>query len=108
MTLCKSTNKLRGLGYTQIQAPELTLGPCLGAKARFLSLNRTQSRVITGLLSGHNTLRRNLHLMGLSDSPLCRRCGAEDETLAHILCECEALASLRRVSGLLFLGARGY
>jgi len=35
--------------------------------------------------------------MGLSDSPLCRRCGAEDETSAHILCECEALASLRHV-----------
>ena len=33
--------------------------------------------------------------MGLSDSPLCRRCGAEDEISAHILCECEALASLR-------------
>jgi hypothetical protein len=23
--------------------------------------------------------------MGLSDSPLCRRCGAEDETSAHVL-----------------------
>ena len=32
--------------------------------------------------------------MGLSDSPLCRRCGAEDETSAHIRCEGEALASL--------------
>ena len=31
------------------------------------------------------------------DSPLCRRCGAEDETSAHILCECEALASPRYV-----------
>jgi len=53
------------------------------------------SRAVTGLLTGHNTLRRHLHLMGLSDSPLCRRCGAKDETSAHILCECEALASLR-------------
>jgi len=35
--------------------------------------------------------------MGLSDNPLCRRCGAEDETSADILCECEALASLRHV-----------
>jgi hypothetical protein len=35
--------------------------------------------------------------MGLSDSPLCRRFGAEDETSAHILCECEALVSLRHV-----------
>jgi hypothetical protein len=33
--------------------------------------------------------------MGLIDSPLCRKCGAEDETSAHILCWCEALASLR-------------
>jgi len=31
--------------------------------------------------------------MGLSDSPLCRRCGREDETSTHILCECEGLAS---------------
>ena len=35
--------------------------------------------------------------MWLSDSPLCRRCGAEEETSAHILCEREALASLRHV-----------
>jgi len=46
--------------------------------------------------------------MGLSDSPFCRRCGAEDETSAHILCECEALVSLRRVSGLLLLGVGGH
>jgi hypothetical protein len=39
--------------------------------------------------------------MGLSDSPLCRRCAAEDETSAHILCECEALASLRQGSSFL-------
>jgi hypothetical protein len=74
---------------------ELISGPCLGTKARILSFNRIQSKVVTGLLTGHNTLRRHLYLMGLSDSPLCRRCGAEDETLAHILCECEVLASLR-------------
>jgi hypothetical protein len=33
--------------------------------------------------------------MGLRDSPLDRKCGAEDETSAHILCRCEALASIR-------------
>jgi len=69
--------------------------PCLGARARFLSFNRTQSRAVTGLLTGHYTLRRHLHLPGLMDSPLCRRCRAEEETSTHILCECEALASLR-------------
>jgi len=33
--------------------------------------------------------------MGLSDSPLCRRFGAEDDTSVHILCEYEALTSIR-------------
>ena len=84
-----------GLGDTQRQARELISGPCLGAKARFLPFNRTKSRAVTGLLTGHNTLRRRLHVLGLLDSPLCRRCGAEDETSARILCECEALAYIR-------------
>jgi hypothetical protein len=56
-----------------------------------------QSRVVTGLLNGYNTLRRHLHLMGLIDSPLYRKCGAKDETPAYILCRCVDLASLRQV-----------
>jgi hypothetical protein len=87
----------RGLGHTQRKARELISGPCLGAKSKFLSINRTHSRAVTGLLTGHNTLRRHLHLIGLLDSPLCRRCEVKEETSAHILCECEALASLRHV-----------
>jgi hypothetical protein len=85
------------LGNTQRQAQELNSSPCLDTKARLLSFNRIQSRAVTGLLTGHNTLRRHLHLLELIDRPLCRRCGAEDETSAHILCECEALALLRHV-----------
>jgi hypothetical protein len=53
--------------------------------------------VVSDLLTGHNTPRRYLHLMVLNNRPLCRRCGGEDETSAHILCECEVLASLRHV-----------
>ena len=30
------------------------------------------------------------------NNPTCRKCGTEEETSIHILCECEALASLRR------------
>jgi hypothetical protein len=85
----------RSLGDTQRQAQELISGPSLGAMPKFMSFNRTQSRAVIGLLTGHNTLRRHLYLLGLLDSPLCRRCGVKDETSAHILCECEALASLR-------------
>ena len=93
----------RGLGDIRRQARELISGPCLGAKARFLSFNRTQSRVVTGFLTGHNTPRRHLHLLGLLDTPLCRRCGAEEETSAYILCECEALASRHSYQGSFFL-----
>ena len=53
---------------------------------------------------GHNTLRRHLHLLGLLDSPLCRKCGVKEETSTHILCECEDLAGLRhRYLGSFFL-----
>ena len=55
----------------------------------------TQSRAVIGLLTGHNTLRQHLYLLGLQGSPLSRRCGVTEETSVHILCECEALASLR-------------
>jgi hypothetical protein len=89
------------LGNTRRQAQELISGPCLGMKVKFLSFNRAQSRVVTGLLTGHNTLRRHLHLLGLQDRPLCGRCGVKEETSAHVLCECEALASLRHM----FLGS---
>jgi hypothetical protein len=83
--------------HTQRKARELISSASPAAKTRHFSFNRTQSRVVIGHLTGHKTLRRYLHLTGLTNSPLCRRCGAEYETSAHILCECEALASLRHV-----------
>jgi hypothetical protein len=55
----------------------------------------TQTRAVIGLLTGHNTLRRHLHVMGLSNDPACRKCGTEEEISVHILCECETLASIR-------------
>ena len=85
----------RDLGNTLRQARELISGPCPGTRIKLLSFNRNQSRVVTGLLTGHNALRRHLYLLGLLDSPLCRMCGVKEETSAHILCECEALAALR-------------
>jgi hypothetical protein len=69
--------------------------PSLAANTRLLSFNQIQPRVVTGLLTGHSTLRRHLYVMGLTDSPFCRRCGAEEESSAHVLCECEALATLK-------------
>ena len=94
----------RGPCSAQRQARELISGPDLATGARLLSFNRTQTRAVFGLLTGHNTLRRHLHVMGLNDNPICRKCGTEEETSAHILCECEALASLRHAHlGFFFL-----
>jgi len=53
----------RDLEHTQRQARELISGPYPGFKAKFLSFNRTQSRVVTGLLTVHNTLRRHFYLL---------------------------------------------
>jgi len=73
-----------------------------------MTFNRIQSRVVIGLLTGHNTLRRHLCLLGLLDSPLCRKCMVGEEIFAHILCECEALASLRHAYlGSFFLEPEG-
>ena len=63
------TTLWQGLAGTQKQARELISGTCTAAKTRLLSFSRMQSRVVTGLLTGHNTLRRHLHMMGQTDSP---------------------------------------
>jgi hypothetical protein len=67
----------------------------MGTNTKVMSFKGTQSRAVIGLLTGHNTLRQHLYLLRLQDSPLCRKCGVMEETSVHILCECEALASLR-------------
>jgi hypothetical protein len=59
----------QGVGDTQRQAREFISGPRLGTRAKFMTLSRVQSRAVTGLLTGHNTLRRHLYLLGLSNSP---------------------------------------
>ena len=75
----------QGLDDTQRQARELISGPSLCTREKFLTFNRIHSKVVTGLLTCHNTLRRHLHQLGLHDSPLCRKCGVRDEISAHIL-----------------------
>jgi hypothetical protein len=79
------------------QAQELISDPNTAARTALMFFNRVQSRVVTGLLTGHNTLGRHLQIMGLLDSPLCRKCGAGEKTSAHVLCECEGLATLRHI-----------
>jgi hypothetical protein len=76
-------------GVEQRMKPQPTLSVSVS-----LSFDRTQSRVMTDILTGHNTLRKHLRLMGLTSCLLCWRCGVEDETSTHTVCECESLSSL--------------
>jgi ribonuclease HI len=72
-------------------------GPVKKTKSReLISLERTKLRTVVGLFTGHSTLLRHMHKIGVQkDSPTCRRCGEAEETPFHILCECVALARLR-------------
>ena len=79
---------------TQRQAWELITCPSLAARTRNLSFKM----VVICLLTRHNTMRRHLHLMELTNSHLCRRCGAADEISARRICECDAFASLRHAN----------
>ena len=85
----------RGPCSTQRQTREFISGPDLAARVRLLFFNRTQSEDVIGIRTEHNTLRRHLYMVGLSYNLICRRCGTEKETSVHVLCECEALATLR-------------
>ena len=59
----------RDLLSTQRQFQKLIRGPSPTAKTRLLSFNRTQSRAVTHLLTGDNTLRKHFYSMELIDSP---------------------------------------
>ena len=50
---------------------------------------------MTGLLTGHYHLKGHLFKLGLANSPECDRCKQAYETSSHILCDCEALATLK-------------
>ena len=98
----------RGPCSTQRQSRELISGPDLAARAWLLSFNRTQSRVVIGLLTGHNALRRHLYLMGLSNNPTCRKCGTEEETSVHILWVQGLGFTQTYTCGFLLFGTWGY
>lgn len=70
-------------------------------RARVPPFNRIQSRVVSGLLTIHNTLRRHVYIMGLIDRLSCSRMKPQLK-----LCVSEALAILRRTNfGPFFLDA---
>jgi hypothetical protein len=60
-----------------------------------LIMSRNQLRIMTGLLTGHCRLKRHLFKLEMINSAKCDRCKQASETAQHILCDCEALATIR-------------
>jgi hypothetical protein len=79
----------------QKQAKGFLKIPSAKRAQELLSLSTNQMRVITGLLTGHCHLKGHLFKLRLVNSPKCDRCKWASEMASHMLCHCEALATLR-------------
>jgi hypothetical protein len=77
------------------QAKGFILGPSARRTKDLLKLNRDQLRWLEGLPTGHCYIKWHRFKLELTDDPICDRCLEEDESVTHILCDCEAIASLR-------------
>jgi len=86
------------LSTYEFQAQEVISDTSPATEAKLLSINRTQSRVMTDLLTGNNSLRRHPYEMGLCNNTTCRKCGTEEENSVNVLYKCETLASLRHAN----------
>jgi hypothetical protein len=60
-----------------------------------LRLNRNQPRQVTGRLTGHCHLKGHPIKCGLANTQSCESCHNKEETISHVLRDCEALAELR-------------
>ena len=75
-------------------ARELLKYPNKSTAMDYLAMSRRNLRLITGILTGHCPLRKHLYNMKLNETPLCRGCEQEDETVHHVLCDYSAVSSL--------------
>ena len=62
---------------------------------RLLRLDRDSLRLVAGTITGHCSLNKHFHTLGITDSPLCRACMEAEETVAHVLLECTGVTKIR-------------
>ena len=64
---------------------------------QILAMSRRNAKAVVGIITGHGTLRKHRHTMGLEKDPRCRFCGKEDERSLHVILECPALVERRHL-----------
>jgi Ribonuclease HI len=70
-------------------------GPEQSRATKLLSMSRQQLFVVIGLPTGHLGLSGHLHKIGKDINLVCRKCLNVNETVEHLLCECESLTMPR-------------
>jgi hypothetical protein len=70
-------------------------GPQQGRATKLLNMSRQQLSVVICLLTGHLGLNDHLYKIRKDINPLCRRCLNDNETVEHLLRECESLTMSR-------------
>lgn len=70
--------------------------PSKNIATQALGLKKSDLRIVMGLLTGHCTLKKHMHKMGIHlESTECRLCGLSEETAWHVIHNCEALSRRR-------------
>jgi hypothetical protein len=69
--------------------------PSAKRAGELLSLCRNHLRILTSFLTDHCHLNGHLFKVRPVNSPQCNRCKQPSEMSSHVVCDCEALVTLR-------------
>lgn len=60
-----------------------------------ISSGKKRIKTLIEIITGHCSLNKHMNRLDVRDSNICRCCLNEEETLLHLICECEAIVSQR-------------
>lgn len=64
--------------------------------SKIRGLPKHKLRVLVGVLTGHYLFKKHLYNLGVCNTTLCHRCGFDEDTAFHLVCNCPALAFRRK------------
>ena len=97
--------QLDGLRHSKKYITNITTG----LYKNIANLNKGHIRLLTGALTGHFATNEQLTRMKITTDPTCRACGDSNESIPHLLCDCDALARKRmNLLGLAYPGPEDF